>query len=185
MMVHYKRRFEEVLDSAAPFLTQKAFCRSLKDHLERLTLRIHANYGICRFFRFYIQNVSGETQDAQEMRRSVFNDCAWRAAEVIESFLDIYRLSASVCRSWALVHNAVSCAITLNLVGGMIGSARVEDLVHRLMAVLEREEKLSEWHDADTNRRHFGPYSRALRALKETFFVGEQATRQFEWWEFQ
>jgi hypothetical protein len=183
--VAYKQRFEQVLDAAAPFLTQKIFCRSLKDHLERLSLRIHAGYGICRFIRLYIQNVSPESEELLEARRSLSQECAWRAVEVVESFLDMYRLSAAVCRSWAFVHNAVSCAITLNLVGGKVGSARVDDLIQQLTSVLEREEKLSEWRDADTNRRYFGPYSRALKALKETFCTGGKEANQPQWWEFQ
>lgn len=185
LTIAYKQRFEQVLDAAAPFLTQKLFCRSLRDHLERLSLRIHAGYGICRFIRFYIQNVPPNSEESMEAHRSLSQECAWRAVEVVESFLDIYRFSASVCRSWALVHNAVSSAITLNLVGGLVGNARVEDLIQRLTSVLEREEKLSEWEDADTNKRYFGPYSRALKALKETFGRGGKNTSQFQYGEFQ
>lgn len=46
---------------------------------------------------------------------------------------------------------------------------RSEPLVQKLTAVLEKEERESEWLDADTNVRHSGPHSRALRALKESY----------------
>ncbi|KAK3500500.1 hypothetical protein B0T13DRAFT_510616 [Neurospora crassa] len=46
---------------------------------------------------------------------------------------------------------------------------RSEPLVQKLIAVLEKEERESEWLDADTNVRHSGPHSRALRALKESY----------------
>jgi hypothetical protein len=58
MTLSYKHRFEQILDKAAPFLTQKIYCRSLKDHLERLALRIHVGYCICRIIRFHLQNTN-------------------------------------------------------------------------------------------------------------------------------
>lgn len=89
--------------------------------------------------------------------------------QAIESFLDLHRYSASVCRSWAFVHNAVSCAITLKSLNHVpVDERRKSDLlVQRLIAVLEKEEKDTEWCDDDTNVRYFGTYSRALKALRE------------------
>ncbi|KAK1773875.1 hypothetical protein QBC45DRAFT_446546 [Copromyces sp. CBS 386.78] len=46
---------------------------------------------------------------------------------------------------------------------------RSEPLIIKLIGVLEKEERESEWLDADTNVRHSGPHSRALRALKESY----------------
>jgi hypothetical protein len=69
-------------------------------------------------------------------------------------------------------------------VGGTSGGTRVDDLIQRLISVLEKEEKLSEWCDADTNRRHYGPYSRALKALKETFTMDCHEMEQVQDWEF-
>lgn len=81
----------------------------------------------------------------------------------------MHRLAATVCRSWAFVHNAVSCALTLqSLVASGPQNSRADVLVNRLILVLEREEQQSVWQDTDTNVRYFGPYSRALKALRET-----------------
>lgn len=186
----YKQRFDQIMAKAAPFLTQKIYCRTLRDHLERLGLRIHLKYGTCRFLRFYLQSVSAPSANSgtEDTHRSLSEECAWGAAEAVESFLDMYRLSSSVCRSWAFVHNAVSCAIALDSFGAHVGRARVDDLIGRLTVVLEKEEKLSEWCDADTNRRHYGPYYRALKALKETFAIGDarggNVERDYQFWEF-
>lgn len=49
------------------------------------------------------------------------------------------------------------------------GLADSNILAHRLMTLLESEARASEWYDADTNVRYFGPYSRALKALKEIY----------------
>ncbi|KAI3083226.1 transcriptional regulator family: Fungal Specific TF [Aspergillus niger] len=132
-----KRQLDGIRDAAALFLADKRRCVSLQDHLERLALGVV--------------------------------DCVQRAMQAIESFLDLHRYSASVCRSWAFVHNAVSCAITLKSLNHVpVDERRKSDLlVQRLIAVLEKEEKDSEWCDDDTNVRYFGPYSRALKALRE------------------
>ncbi|PYH32570.1 Zn(II)2Cys6 transcription factor [Aspergillus neoniger CBS 115656] len=159
-----KRQLDGIRDAAAPFLVDKRRCVSLQDHLERLALDIHLGYVTCRINRVYLDGHTGAPFPA-----AVAVDCVQRAMQAIESFLDLHRYSASVCRSWAFVHNAVSCAITLkSLNHAPVDERRKSDLlVQRLIAVLEKEEKESEWCDDDTNVRYFGPYSRALKALRE------------------
>ena len=112
-----------------------------------------------------------EVEPSSSLYNGAAMDCVNQAMHAIESFLDLHRFSASVCRSWAFVHNAVSCAITLKgLETPPTEDQRNPDvLVQRLIAVLEKEEKDSEWCDADTNVRYFGPYSRALKALREIY----------------
>ena len=137
-------------------------------------------------------------QAAQE-EEQLTSEFAMHATEAVRGFLDMYQLSRTVCRSWPFVHNAVSSAVMLRefLVGGgggggqQAGSStppnnqqqpqqrmqalreewtrRSEPLIIKLIGVLENEERESEWLDADTNVRHSGPHSRALRALKESY----------------
>lgn len=102
-------------------------------------------------------------------------DAVQQAIWPVESFLDLHRFSSTVCRSWAFVHNAVSCAITLKSAEQMLPEEtnRSEIIIQRLIVVLEKEERESEWVDTDTNVRHFGPYSRALKALREIYHETE------------
>ncbi|KAJ5757139.1 fungal-specific transcription factor domain-containing protein [Penicillium nucicola] len=168
-----KHRIEEILDKdvAAPFLLHKSRCRTLQDHLERLALRIHVCYGITRLCRLTLETTTPDGIDAETLK----NECIARAAEAVESFLDMHRLSSILCRSWAFVHNAVSCALTLQSLGAPeIYIPSSETLVKRLVVVLEREESQSSWEDSDTNVRYFGPYSRGLRALRDTLVWGFQ-----------
>ncbi|KAK3952696.1 hypothetical protein QBC32DRAFT_135921 [Pseudoneurospora amorphoporcata] len=135
-------------------------------------------------------------QDVEEEEKQLTNEYAMHATEAVEGFLDMYQLSPIVCRSWPFVHNAVSSAVMLweFLTGGGGGGGssstpgstgqggqggmqalreewtrRSEPLIIKLIGVLEKEERESEWLDADTNVRHSGPHSRALRALKESY----------------
>ncbi|KAG2414290.1 hypothetical protein HFD88_003481 [Aspergillus terreus] len=166
-MCESKRQLDGIRDAAAPFLTDKRRCISVQNHLERLALGVHFGYVACRLNRVYLDGVDADAADQTTTAAAV--DCVQRAMQAVESFLDLHRFSASVCRMWAFVHNAVSCAITLKSLSHVPVDDRQKPglLVQRLTAVLEKEEKDSEWRDADTNVRYFGPYSRALKALRE------------------
>lgn len=163
----YRNELEGVWDTAASFLTSKAHCTSLQDHLERLALSVHLAYTLCRVSLVYLDLATPDFTD------TVAKDCRRWAMQVVDSFLELHRLSPAVCRSWAFVHNAVSCAITLHRLGQVpsVPATIPEPMVlaQRLIAVLENEARKSEWYDADTNVRYFGPYSRSLKALQETY----------------
>ncbi|KAJ5825927.1 Zn(II)2Cys6 transcription factor [Penicillium riverlandense] len=168
-----KRRLENILGSTVPSLVDKRRCRTLQDHLERLALRIHVSYAICRLCQLALQKASSPMSDDPDIHTEILaTECIDRATDAVEGFLDMHRLSSAVCRSWAFVHNTVSCAITLRRIAAdttVTGDAyrpNVDALVQRLISVLEREELQSAWEDSDTNVRHFGPYSRALKAFR-------------------
>ncbi|PYI24398.1 hypothetical protein BO99DRAFT_374459 [Aspergillus violaceofuscus CBS 115571] len=162
-----KEQFLNLQESTAPFLTDKRHCTTLQQHLERLAFQIHLGYVICRMYRLHLDLSAARDP-------TIVKECMQTAARVVTAFLDLYRLSKAVCRSWAFVHNAVSCAVTLRALGVHHGQAdgvgktgAADELVQRLVGMLQLEATGSEWCDEDTNRRHFGPYSRALRALLE------------------
>lgn len=165
----FKSRMAAIYESAAPFLLDRANCRSLQDHLERLALSVHICYAICRLCRLVLETAGSDDHSLVVDVDCIKMECIERAAEAVESFLDMHRLASTVCRSWAFVHNAVSCALTLqSLVATGPQRAHADMLAKRLIAVLEREERQSVWEDTDTNVRYFGPYSRALKALRES-----------------
>jgi hypothetical protein len=168
---HYRRQFEQAMQSAALFLQDKANCKTLREHLERLALHIHVGYALCRVYSLYFESNKVD----QSARKSLMSDYSAHATCVVQSFLDMHRLSANACRSSAFVHNVVSSAVTLKALAMKAPESanhpneEFDQPVLRLVEVLEKEMKKSEWTDADTNVRHFGPYSRALDALKEAF----------------
>jgi len=166
-----RRELESIWHTVAPFLRDKSRCISLQQHLERLALGIHLGYTICRFTWMYLDSARQEFSVLPD----TIQDCVQQAIRPIESFLDLHRFSSSVCRSWAFVHNAVSCAITLKTAEQMLPEEtnRSKIIIQRLIVVLEKEERDSEWVDTDTNVRHFGPYSRALKALREIYHETE------------
>lgn len=162
-----RRELEAIWPTVAPFLRDKSRCTTLQQHLERLALGIHLGYAICRFTWMYMDSVRQQLTVLPD----TIEDAVQQAIRPIEGFLDLHRFSSTVCRSWAFVHNAVSCAITLKSAEQMLPEEtnRSEIIIQRLIVVLEKEERESEWVDTDTNVRHFGPYSRALKALREIY----------------
>jgi hypothetical protein len=175
---YYKARLTMVLDHAAPFLQDKASCKNLQQHLERLALRIHVGYARCRIYRLYLITNTHDMAN-EEPHMLEYNV---HAVNVVQSFLDMHRLSANACRASAFIHNVVSSAVALKVLTSKSSSATTfndgefQQCTQRLIKVLEKEQQKSEWTDSDTNVRHFGPYSRALLALKETFGEQQQNT---------
>lgn len=216
-LLSFKRQFDLILQDSVAYLRDDLQCQTLQQHLERLGLQIHVASALCRMFRLCAEAVREDRllgqgippvgQEEKQEEEQLMGDYAMHAAEAVKGFLDMYRLSPTVCRSWPFVHNAVSSAVMLReflvgeaspggagtggqqqqQTGSGSGSAsgsgsgqgmqalrqewtrRSEPLVRELIRVLEKEERESEWLDADTNVRHSGPHSRALRALKESY----------------
>jgi len=172
-LLRYKQRFNVVMEEAQPFLVDKAQCKTLQDHLERLALHIHVGYLTCRIHRLCLE--SNDPAADQVTRDSLASEYLSHAIQVVQSFLDMYRLSSIVCRSWAFVHNVASSCIPLRNLTSVSPqvleelSQQFRPLVQRLVAVLEDEAKQSEWYDSDTNVRQYGPYSRVVKALKQTY----------------
>ncbi|KAK4208027.1 fungal-specific transcription factor domain-containing protein [Rhypophila decipiens] len=181
ILEHSKRRLELTVQEAAPYFRDEAYCKTMQEHLERLALQIHVSYAACAIYRLCLDRNNGTSGAG---RAKLKEEYIAHAAKAVRSFLDMYRLSPNVCRSWAFVHNAVSCAVTARRFLPVVPQLNpapppppppppslpsFENLISELITVLEREEKQSEWRDADTNVRYFGPYSRALGSLKETY----------------
>lgn len=66
-----------------------------------------------------------------------------------------------------MLHNLESATSNDDRQAGVSVSDRSEELLLQLIYVLQREVQQCEWRDADSNLRHFGPFSRALKALQE------------------
>lgn len=165
----YLDRVNSIWDNLSPHLTSKTDCRTLQDHLERLAVHVHISYASSRLSRLIRDSVSQSSPtEAPKNIAFLYNSCLRNAADAIECFLEMHRLSDTVCRAWAFVHNAVSCALTIKFSKPNIPGQSYGNLVERLVSVLELEERKSSWEDGDSNVRQFGPYSRALRALKDT-----------------
>jgi hypothetical protein len=149
----YKNRIQSIWNNAATFLREEPACHSLQNHHERLALHIHINYGICRLSQLILDSPFYRASILELDIASLKKEMSQRAAEAVESFFNMHRLSANVCRSWAFVHNAVSCAFALRHFGTTAGGGEHAGLVGRLIGVLERKERLSEWEDADRSFR--------------------------------
>lgn len=172
-LLGYKRQLRGVLEEAQPFLRDKAWCTTLQENLTRAALHVHIEYLVCRAYRLCLE--CDDKAADQALRDSLATEYLSSAAEVVQSFLDMYRLLPAVCRTWAFVHNVGSSAIPLKSLPSVsrpLLESLVEQfmpLVQRLVGVLDNEAKACEWYDADTNVRQYGPCSRVAKALRETY----------------
>lgn len=172
-LLSYKRQLRGVLQEAQPFLRDKTQCTTLQENLERAALHVHIEYLVCRAYRLCLE--CDDRSADQALRDSLATEYLSSAAQVVQSFLDMYRLLPAVCRTWAFVHNVASSAIPLKSLASVSPPLlenlveRFMPLVQRLIGILENEAKECEWYDADTNVRQYGPCSRVAKALRETY----------------
>jgi hypothetical protein len=161
---------DEGFEIACP-LCKVPLIKDIRESKERaFANEFHVGYIICRICRFCLER----TPCTSSKYSQLLIDCNERAAQVVESFLDLRRVSANVCRSWAFVQNAVSCAVILGMsTAGYASQPPVSNaLIERLITALENDEKEAQWRDDDTNLRTSGPYSRALVALRSVYAKG-------------
>ena len=172
-LLRYKQQLQAVLQGARPHLVHKARCTTLQENLERAALHVHIGYLVCRTYRLCLD--CEDSAADQTLRDSLAAEYLATATQVVQSFLDIYRLLPAVCRTWAFVHNVASSAIPLKelasvsspLLGDLVG--QFKPLIRRLIGVLETEAKECEWYDEESNVRQYGPCSRVAKALRETY----------------
>lgn len=128
------------------------------DMLERLTIRIHTGYLISQMYRFILRRPDNlDVGGQQEHEYTVA--CLETSADVVHAFVDMHSLSHAVVRSWAFVHNALSCALLLGLLPDALKRQEVRELLRKMIGCLE---SIME----DTSGKS---YAKSLAVLKEMY----------------
>ena len=86
--------------------------RSVLDQLEHLTIRIHTGYMISQICRFVLRRPDN-LDEAGTQKQQYTTACLENSADVIQVFIEMHSLSPAIVRSWAFLHNALSCALLL------------------------------------------------------------------------
>ncbi|RPA80539.1 hypothetical protein BJ508DRAFT_239883 [Ascobolus immersus RN42] len=146
----YKSQLETLLYSASsPLRTRQA-------RLEALGLRIHIGYVISQLCHYTLRRPPPTISNSE--RTLLEEQVVQRPADVVRAFLDMMRLAPAVCRSWAFMHNALSCALLLRI---FVGEGKFSPERKEVAGVLER--LVACLSEAEGGRG----YAVALQALRE------------------
>lgn len=178
VFLQFKNRFALILKEAAPLDADNERCITQQGRLEHLVLQIHVGYCICRLYHELLVEEQDPTDNFCPARETLQFEYTSEVVKVMEDFFQLVQLSPLICRSWPVVHNAVSPVISAR---NLLTSSQtvtpsqgqcllqLDPLIHRLMGVLEKIEQKSHWLDEDGNVRVLGPHARLLQALKDLY----------------
>lgn len=153
-------RLQQEIDKAKPELGSRDKCRSIEDHIAHLAFRLNTSFSLATLLR---QSSAAEEQwqahpnEQRELRRM----CADACVAAVESYVSLHKLSVVAERSWAMLHNGLSCALILLLIDEARSNEKIEQLQQQLVSIMSQSSK-----GRDQGSLLWGPHARILTAMK-------------------
>jgi hypothetical protein len=157
-----------------PRLQSQDHCRSIQNRLEYFAFRIQSGFVAISLF---LRQMNSHKVHVQQQKRSI-ESCRASCLRTLRAFLDMQTFTAVPLRTWTFLHNALTSALLLGILGeNDNGDARM--LQTSLIDILMRSEE--EGTTAKGFRRCF---DRAVEDLKKmiagTYKSGQGRTRDAE-----
>ncbi|OKL56569.1 hypothetical protein UA08_08068 [Talaromyces atroroseus] len=163
----YKTELDKILADAAPHLRSEDYCFTLKNHVERLTLKLRSSYlisEICR--RSLKQSPSGDGKPA--MAPHLCQECIDSLISTIEAYIEMHQILPHGSRSWIHLHSAISAAFLLSVDEG----AQLEPTVWAMLDKLEKvfcdltsaDQSPDQLSHSPNSGREWSPFSTALNS---------------------
>lgn len=127
----YKVELDKILADAAPHLRSEDYCFTLRDHIQRLTLKLRSSYlvsEICR--RSLKQSSTGSGKKA--LAPHLCQECIDSLLSTIEAFIEIHQIIPHGSRSWIHLHSAISAAFLLSVDEGAQNEPSVWAILEKL-----------------------------------------------------
>ncbi|CAO2649182.1 Nn.00g101310.m01.CDS01 [Neocucurbitaria sp. VM-36] len=153
-------RVQCIIDKTKPELRSRDSCRSIEDHVEHLAMRLNMSFAVATFLRPSLENKDywqAFPDEKRELRRMCIDSCA----TAVESFIGLHRLSVVAERSWAILHNGLSCALILLLVDEARNNEKIKQLQQQLVCIMPQSSA-----GQDQGSLLWGPHARILSAVK-------------------
>lgn len=152
----YKVELDKIMADAAPHLRSEDYCFTLRDHIQRLTLKLRSSYlvsEICR--RSLKQSSTGSGKKA--LAPHLCHECIDSLLSTIEAFIEIHQIIPHASRSWIHLHSAISAAFLLSVDEGAQTEPSVWAILEKLENVfsdLTSAASHKYHHNSDNNLTH-------------------------------
>ncbi|EED16217.1 conserved hypothetical protein [Talaromyces stipitatus ATCC 10500] len=110
----YKTDLDKILADAAPHLRSEDYCFTLKDHIQRLTLKLRSSYLVSEICRRSLKQ-SSIAGGKKAMAPHLCQECIESLLNTIEAFIEIHQIIPHGSRSWIHLHSAISAAFLLSV----------------------------------------------------------------------
>ncbi|KAI5461579.1 hypothetical protein BGZ63DRAFT_424457 [Mariannaea sp. PMI_226] len=165
--------FESIADKLAPYLRDRAHCKTANDYLQHYSVQLHISFSIGICCRPVLWRAS-DSYLGSFQQQFLIDKCTENLKCTIEMFLAMNRLSIIPARSWTFIQIALSSALFLGKISGDNADPGVRQLLGDLILALS-EIATEEQHFPPTNMQNtadagiFSGISDGLQSLKDLF----------------
>ena len=157
---------EAILARAAPHLQTKDRCRTIQDRMEYNSFRIHTSFTISYICQAALRRADLDAHTAEILTIK----CKETLTASVRGFLNLSTFSIVPLRTWSYVHNALSSALLLGLMGETRTNPEVRSMQESLISVLSTVEAEAEGsgtpRQKDGSSRFTNRHAKALEALQ-------------------
>ncbi|KAF2012980.1 hypothetical protein BU24DRAFT_262300 [Aaosphaeria arxii CBS 175.79] len=153
-------QLEQEIGKAKPELRIREKCRSIEDHMEHLAFRLNTSFAMATLLRPSLK-AEPRWQAHQDEQRKLRRLCVDACVTAVESFISLHKLSVVAERSWAILHNGLSCALVLLLIDEARRNVEIKQLQQELVSIMSQSSK-----SRDQGSLLWGPHARILAAVK-------------------
>lgn len=157
---------EAILSRTAPHLQTKDRCRTIQDRMEYNSLQIHTSFTISYICQAALRRADLDAHTAGILTTK----CKQTLIASVRGFLNLSTFSIVPLRTWSYVHNALSSALLLGLMGETRTNPEVRALQEALISTLSTVDAEAEGpgtpRQKDGSSRFTNRHAKALEALQ-------------------
>jgi hypothetical protein len=153
-------RVQHIVDQMKPELRSRENCRSIENHVEHLAFCLNMSFVLATLLRPSLETKvcwRAYPEEKKELRRMCIDACV----AAVESFIGLHKLSVVAERSWAILHNGLSCALILVLFDEARNNEKIKQLQQQLLSIMSQSSA-----GQDQGSLLWGPHARILTAMK-------------------
>ncbi|KAB8299097.1 hypothetical protein EYC80_001215 [Monilinia laxa] len=95
--------------------------------------------------------------------------CYKNLVECVRAFVQLHSMSIVASRSWSVIHNGLSSALLLGLLGGTARDPEVRKLQGKILDIFSGGQEIATGLDSETNPELSPPHARAIAALRRVY----------------
>lgn len=158
----------EEIHRAGTSSTRSCLRLSISQRSEKFALNLHIYFVIAWLCRPALRNRrSGAAKS--EIQQTLIEKCQMSLVECIRAFVRLYSLNSLASRSWPILHNGISSALLLGLLGEADTDPEVQQLQGELLGILSAESEDEDGRDQGIGDKIklSAPHVRALAVLRK------------------
>lgn len=159
---------EKIHTRVQPHLQQIESGSNIQHRCEYYALRLHTSFVMAWLSRGAMRK-SNAVNAEESTRALLISRCKHSLVQGLRAYLQLLHLCLLASRAWAMIHNGISSALLLGLIGETRINAEVRQLQGELIALLSNRENSTASADAEDRVALSSLHRRALLALKDLY----------------